>query len=127
MAITNWKIATLCTRRLAGVRLRAAGLPIPQCMVTSKDVTRGKPDPEPFLQAAAKLNFRASDCVVCEDVPAGVQSGKAAGTWVVALRTTFPEAQLRAAGADFVVNSCADISVAESAGSLALHLKSVNV
>jgi beta-phosphoglucomutase-like phosphatase (HAD superfamily) len=62
-----------------------------------------------------------------EDVPAGVQSGKAAGTRVVALRTTFPEAQLRAAGADFVVNSCADISVAESAGSLALHLKSVNV
>lgn len=36
-------------------------------------------------------------------------------------------AELRAAGADFVINSCADISVTESAGSLGLHLKSVNV
>ena len=123
----RWTIATSCTRRLAEVRLRAAGLPIPQCMVTSTDVTRGKPDPEPFLKAAAKLGFPASDCVVCEDVPAGVLAGKAAGARVVGLRTTFPGAELRAAGADFVVNSCADISVTESAGSLALHLKSVNV
>jgi sugar-phosphatase len=123
----RWTIATSCTRRLAEVRLRAAGLPIPQFMVTSTDVTRGKPDPEPFLKAAVKLGFLASDCVVCEDVPAGVLSGKAAGAQVVALRTTFPSAELRGAGADFVVNSCADISVTESAGSPALHLKLINV
>jgi sugar-phosphatase len=123
----RWTIATSCTRRLAEVRLRAAGLPIPQCMVTSTDVTRGKPDPEPFLKAAAKLGFPAPHCIVCEDVPAGVRAGKAAGARVVALRTTFPGAELCVAGADFVVNSCADISVTESAGSLALHLKSVNV
>ena len=123
----RWTIATSCTRRLAEVRLRAAGLPIPQCMVTSTDVTRGKPDPEPFLEAAAKLGFPAADCIVCEDVPAGVLAGKAAGARVVALRTTFPEVELRVAGADFVVDSCADISVTESGGSLALHLKSVNV
>jgi len=123
----RWTIATSCTRRLAEVRLRAAGLPIPQCIVTSTDVTRGKPDPESFLKAAAKLGFRASECVVCEDAPAGVVAGKAAGARVVALRTTFPEAELCAAGADFVVNSCADISVTESAGNLTLHLKSVNV
>ena len=123
----TWTIATSCTRRLAEARLRAAGLPIPQCIVTSTDVTRGKPDPEPFLKAAAKLGFLASDCVVCEDVPAGVLAGKAAGALVVALRTTFPEAELRAAGADFVVNCCADISVTESAGILELRLKSVNL
>ena len=123
----RWTIATSCTRRLAEARLRAAGLPIPPYIVTATDVTRGKPDPEPFLKAAAKLRFRASDCVVCEDVPAGVLSGRAAGALVVALRTTFSEAELRAAGANFVVNSCADISVTESAGSLTLHLKSVNV
>jgi mannitol-1-/sugar-/sorbitol-6-phosphatase len=127
LAPHHWTIATSCTRRLAEARLRAAGLPIPQCIVTSTDVTRGKPDPEPFLKAAAKLGFSAADCVVCEDVPAGVLAGKAAGARVVALRTTFPEADLCAAGADFVVNSCADISVTESAGSLALYLKSVNV
>ena len=123
----RWTIATSCTRRLAEARLHAAGLPIPACIVTATDVTRGKPDPEPFLKAAAKLGFPAADCVVCEDVPAGVLAGKAAGARVVALRTTFPEAELFVAGADFVVNSCADISVSESAGTLALHLKSVNV
>src|SRR5947209_7856884 len=127
LAPRRWTIATSCTRRLAEVRLRAAGLPIPQCIVTSTDVTRGKPDPEPFLKAAAKLGFPASDCVVCEDVPAGVLAGKPAGALVVALRATFPEAELRAAGADFVVNCCADISVTESAGILELRLKSVNL
>ena len=123
----RWTIATSCTRRLAEARLRAAGLPIPPCIVTATDVTRGKPDPEPFLKAAAKLGFPASECVVCEDAPAGVLSGKAAGAHVVALRTTFPEAELRAAGADFIVNDCADISVTESAGSLELYLKWANV
>jgi len=127
LAPHRWTIATSCTRRLAEARLRAAGLPIPQCIVTATDVTRGKPDPEPFLKAAVKLGFRAADCVVCEDVPAGVMAGKDAGACVVALRTTFPEAELRAAGADFVVNTCADLSVTETDGSLALHLKSVNV
>jgi mannitol-1-/sugar-/sorbitol-6-phosphatase len=127
LPLHRWTIATSCTRRLAEARLRATSLPIPQCIVTATDVTRGKPDPEPFLKAAAKLGFRASDCVVCEDAPAGVVAGKAAGARVLALRTTFPEAELCAAGADFVVNSCADISVTESAGNLTLHLKSVNV
>jgi sugar-phosphatase len=123
----RWTIATSCTRRLAEARLRAAKLPIPPRIVTATDVTLGKPDPEPFLKAAARLGFPPSECVICEDVPAGILSGKAAGARVVALRTTFSEAELRAAGADFVVDSCADISVTESDGSLLVHLKSVNV
>jgi len=123
----RWTIATSCTRGLAEARLRAAGLPIPQCMVTATDVTLGKPDPEPFRKAAAKLGFRPADCIVCEDVPAGVMAGKAAGARVVALRTTFPDAELRAARANFVVNTCADLSVTENGSRLALHLQSVNV
>ena len=122
----RWTIATSCTRPLAEARLRAAGLPIPPRIVTATDVTRGKPDPEPFLKAAAKLGFRPSDCVVCEDVPAGVSAGKAAGARVIALRTTFPEVELRTAGADFVVSSCSDIFVTENTGRLALYLKSSN-
>ena len=127
LAPRRWTIATSCTRRLAEVRLRAAGLPVPPYIVTATDVTRGKPDPEPFRKAAEKLGFRASECVVCEDVPAGVLAGKAAGARVVALRTTFPEAELRAAGADFVVNSCADIAFTETGDRLALHINPVNV
>ena len=39
----RWTIATSCTRALAEVRLRAAGLPIPNAMITSSDVKIGKP------------------------------------------------------------------------------------
>ena len=46
----RWTIATSCTRPLAEVRLRAAGLPVPERLVTATDVTRGKPHPEPFLK-----------------------------------------------------------------------------
>src|ERR1700731_4719073 len=48
----RWTIATSCTRPLAEVRLRAAGLPIPRTMITSSDVKIGKPDPEPYLKPA---------------------------------------------------------------------------
>ena len=75
----RWTIATSCTRPLAEVRLRAAFLPVPKTMITSSDVVMGKPDPEPYLKAAAQLGFAASDCVVVEDAAAGVRAGKAAG------------------------------------------------
>lgn len=118
----RWTIATSCTRSLAEVRLRAAGLPVPDRIVTSTDVTLGKPHPEPFLKAAAKLGFPPSECVVVEDVPAGILAGKAAGATVIAFRTTVEEAELRRAGADFVLNTCADVSIAHNAGGLTLIL-----
>jgi sugar-phosphatase len=106
----RWTIATSCTRPLAEVRLRAAGLPIPKTMITSNDVKIGKPDPEPYLKAAAMLNFAASDCVVVEDAPAGVRAGKAAGARVIALTTTMPQRELEDAGANWILNGCEDIA-----------------
>jgi mannitol-1-/sugar-/sorbitol-6-phosphatase len=105
----RWTIVTSCTRRLAEVRLRAAGLKIPEKMVTATDVSRGKPHPEAYLKGAAALGVAATDCVVIEDVPAGIRSGKAAGARVIAVRTTAPENELREAGADWIVESCRDI------------------
>ena len=119
----RWTIATSCTRSLAEVRLRAAGIPIPGRIVTSTDVTQGKPHPEPFLKAAAKLGFSASECVVVEDVPAGIRAGKAAGATVIAFRTTVDEGELRRAGADFVLNNCTDVGVAHNSEGLTLILK----
>jgi sugar-phosphatase len=66
----RWTIVTSSTRSLAEVRLRAAGLSIPKSLVTSSDVTNGKPHPEPYLKAASVLGYSAADCVVVEDVPA---------------------------------------------------------
>jgi sugar-phosphatase len=105
----RWTIATSCTRPLAEVRLRAAGLPIPKTMITSSDVKIGKPDPEPYLKAAAKVGFAGSDCIVVEDAPAGVRAGKAAGARVIAFLTTMVRRDLEEAGADWIVHNCADI------------------
>ena len=118
----RWTIATSCTRSLAEVRLRAAGLPVPERIVTSTDVTQGKPHPEPFLKAAAKLGLPASECVVMEDVPAGIRAGKAAGAKVIAFRTTVEEADLQHGGADFVLNNCTDVGVAHNSRGLTLIL-----
>lgn len=107
----RWTIATSCTRVLAEVRLRVAGLPIPGHLITSSDVANGKPHPEPFLKAAASLGFDAQDCIVLEDAPAGIRAGKASGARVIAFRTTVPEEELRLAGADWIVNSCMEIEL----------------
>lgn len=111
----RWTIATSCTRALAEVRLRVAGLPVPERLITSSDVTNGKPAPESFLKAAASLGFAAPDCVVLEDAPAGIRAGKASGARVIAFRTTVPEEELHLAGADWIVNSCADIELMDAA------------
>ena len=107
----RWTIVTSCTRPLAEVRLRAAGLPIPERLVTSDDVKNGKPDPEPYLKGASLLGVSATDCVVVEDAPAGIRAGKAAGARVIACRTTAPEPELKAAGADWIVDNCSSISL----------------
>lgn len=118
----RWTIATSCTRRLAEVRLRAAGLPIPETMVTSTDVKIGKPDPESYLKAAAILYHEASDCVVVEDVPAGIRAGKAAGARVIAFLTTAGRGEIESAGPDWIVENCAQISARAEAGSLLISL-----
>lgn len=111
----KWTVVTSCTRALALVRLRAAGLPIPAQMVTSNDIVNGKPSPEPYLKGAELLGLAAADCVVVEDAPAGVRSGKAAGARVIALQTTERQSLLREAGADWIVDTCASVSVAGAA------------
>jgi sugar-phosphatase len=117
----RWTIATSCTRALAEVRLRAAGLPVPETMITSTDVKIGKPDPEPYLKAAAKLGFAASDCIVVEDAAAGVRAGKAAGAKVIAFLTTMIRRDLEEASADWIVRDCSDIT-ASSDGAHGLRL-----
>ncbi len=119
----RWTIVTSSTRPLAEVRLRAAGLPLPMKLITASDITYGKPHPEPYLRAAALLGFPPADCIVFEDVPAGVRSGKAAGARVIAFRTTSPDAALLEAGADLVVNGCADAQAQGSATGLTLTLQ----
>jgi len=118
----RWAIATSCTRRLAEVRIRAAGLPMPKHLITSNDVRHGKPDPEPYLKAAKILGFAPADCVVMEDAPAGIRAGKAAGARVFALRTTAPDAELTQSGADWIANNLASLRLHSSDNQAQLEL-----
>ncbi len=116
----RWTIVTSCTRPLAEVRIKAAGLPLPKKLITSNDITHGKPHPEPYLKGASILGFPAANCVVLEDVPAGVRAGKGAGSRVAGFTTTVEESALRGAGADWVLNGCADIRLLDHSGNLTL-------
>jgi mannitol-1-/sugar-/sorbitol-6-phosphatase len=118
----GWTIVTSCTRPLAEARIRAAALPSPEHLVSADDITRGKPDPEPYLKAAKLLGFLAQDCVVVEDVPAGILAGRAAGTQVIAVRTTAADQELAAAGASWIVNGCNSISVIRASSATAIRL-----
>jgi HAD superfamily hydrolase (TIGR01509 family) len=53
--------------------------------VCGEDVRRGKPDPEPYLLAAARLGMPTAGCVVLEDSPTGVAAARAAGCPVIAV------------------------------------------
>jgi sugar-phosphatase len=105
----RYAIVTSATRALAEVRLRAAGFSIPEHLVTARDVPRGKPYPDPYLKGAQLLGVQPAECVVVEDAPSGIRAGKAAGAPVVALRTTSSDAGLEEAGANWIVNNCADL------------------
>lgn len=79
-------------------------------VVTGKDVTRGKPDPQVFLLAAERLNVAPRRCAVIEDAPAGVAAAKAAGMASIGLASTGRTPQCLAA-ADWVVGRLDEISV----------------
>lgn len=80
-----------------------------ETVVTGNDVKRGKPDPEPYLMAAARLGLDPEECVVIEDSVNGVLSGKAAGCKVIGLTTSFPETALYQAGADVVIGGYKEV------------------
>lgn len=73
----RWAVVTSAWRRLAAMRLSAAGLPAPDVIVCADDVTRGKPEPDSYLRAAHLLGVEATDCVVLEDAPVGLAAAAA--------------------------------------------------
>ncbi|MGA1767490.1 MAG: HAD-IA family hydrolase [Aquiluna sp.] len=79
----TWTVVTSAGRDLGTSRLKAAGLPIPSQLVSADDVSKGKPNPEPYLLGAERLGLAPEQCVVFEDAPSGVTAGKAAGASVV--------------------------------------------
>ena len=87
-------------------------------LAASEDTQRGKPDPQVFQVAAARLGVPPGRCVVFEDAVAGVQAARAGGMKCVAVRFVahHPRETLQAAGADLIVDSLEQVSVAEVVG-----------
>lgn len=83
LPVDRWAIVTSASKKLAQSRLEAAGLVKPRVIITGDDVAAGKPDPQCFLLGAKRLGFPAANCLVFEDVEAGVKAGRAAGADVM--------------------------------------------
>ena len=115
----RWAVVTSATRRLAEARLAHAGI-LPKTLVVAEDVTRGKPDPEPYLLAARQLGVDPARCVVFEDAPAGLQAGRAAGMITVALATTHEAHEL---DADLVVSDLSAVSALVSDGGVEISAR----
>lgn len=78
-------------------------------MVTAEDVTRGKPEPEVFLTAAARIGVEPAQAVVFEDALVGIAAAHAGGMRVAAVTTTNRREQLDAA--DWVVDRLDELSI----------------
>ncbi|MDH6552570.1 HAD family hydrolase [Streptomyces sp. SAI-041] len=115
----RWAVVTSATRRLAEARLEAVGI-LPKTLVAADDVTRGKPDPEPYLLAARELGVDPARCVVFEDAPAGLRAGRAAGMTTVALTTTHQAHEL---DADLVVEDLSALSALVTAAEVEISAR----
>jgi len=111
MSDKDWAICTSATRAYASQALPLACVPVPKAFITADDVAAGKPDPAPYLKGAEAIGIDPADCLVFEDAPAGVISGKAAGCRVVAVLATHPRESVEQAGPDFILDDFSHITI----------------
>jgi sugar-phosphatase len=104
-----WTVVTSATDRLARSRMQYGGIPVPAQIITADMVTRGKPDPEPYLRGAELLGLKPGECLVIEDSASGAKAGHAAGCKVLA--TLFSHSLESLAAADWIVDSLENVSV----------------
>ena len=117
----RWGVVTSGSRLLASTRLVYCGLPVPKILITADDVTHGKPHPEPYLKGAEGLGFAPAQCLVIEDAPAGIESGRSGGMKVVGITSTYAAAKL--AHADAIVKTLGRIQIAsDGAGKLRVEI-----
>jgi mannitol-1-/sugar-/sorbitol-6-phosphatase len=119
----RWAIVTSATRRLLVARLAAAGLPIPERLISGDMVERGKPDPEPYRRGAEMLGLTPGECVVVEDAPSGVGAGLAAGCRVLGVLGTHESSELE--NATWITGSLEEVAVEVLAGGLELEFSAV--
>lgn len=121
LSADRWAVCTSGTEKIARARLLAAGIPLPEILVSADQVVRGKPDPEPYIKTAQCLGVLPIACLVIEDSPAGILSAKTAGIHTVGLTTTHPPAALALADALAPDLSAISISLSGELLKIACH------
>ena len=101
------------------MRLAVAGIEAPTILISADSVTHGKPDPEGYLAAAARLGVAPQRTLVFEDAPAGVEAGRAAGAWTLGITGTYDAGSLAASK---IVGTLEGITVAVAANESGLRL-----
>jgi sugar-phosphatase len=121
----RWAIVTSATRRLLLGRLKAAGLPVPDRIISGDQVKKGKPDPEPYRRGAELLKAKPEDCLVVEDAPSGVRAGVAAGCRVLGVLGTHSADELREAGANGIVQSLTKVQAVDRDGRIGITIETI--
>jgi sugar-phosphatase len=84
----KWAVVTSAPRALAEARFRAAGIALPEVVVSAESVQLGKPNPACFLLGAKLLGVSAKECLVFEDTAVGIKAGEGAGAKVLLITAT---------------------------------------
>jgi tRNA threonylcarbamoyl adenosine modification protein YeaZ len=113
LAGKGYKMAVASSAPPENIALIMKGLKLTGCcpvVISARDVTRGKPDPQAFLEAAQRLGVKPQSCLVIEDAVAGVAAARRAGMAVIAVTNTHPAQSLNQA--DLIVASLEEVSAA---------------
>ena len=88
---SGWRQAVASSAPRANIDLVLEMLGIARCfdaVVSAEDVQRGKPDPQVFLTAAARVAVPPARCIVVEDAPVGIEGARRAGMRTIGVRST---------------------------------------
>ncbi|MBN2017339.1 MAG: HAD family phosphatase [Candidatus Cloacimonetes bacterium] len=100
-------LVTACAKKNMNHALTENELKLFDVVITGDDIPRAKPNPDPYDIARKKLGLEKNECLVVENAPLGIESGKNAGIKVAAIATTLPQEYLN--GADYYLDTLEDI------------------
>ncbi|MFL6212808.1 MAG: HAD family hydrolase [Blastocatellia bacterium] len=112
----GWRQAVASSAPPLNLEVILAALDVNDCfdaIVSAEEVERGKPDPQIFLAAAAKVQTPPARCIVVEDAPAGTEAARRAGMRAIGVLTTHAHLD-----ADLVVRSLDELDTAAFASLL---------
>lgn len=117
-----WTIVSSASERVLRARLECAHIHVPANVVTADSVLHGKPHPEPYQTAARILGLQPAECLVIEDSPSGITSGRAARCKILAVLSSHPVADLTEA--NWIVPSLEHVTATPTQdGAIAVRLR----